>query len=401
MNYTLECLKTVQGCITDTFKQYFLDISSSILLYKHHNINYQQSSTTIYSVITTTSTFKGQELSIDIRLTVSEKLAIFQFYSILSIYLIRLFPYDNRFSRFLNKLYTKKFDEPIPTVSVIFPITIDMSILPTQNPNYKLIKNYKLTNLYEYCPIIKLSCLEIGNNIGIIKSKNGFIILVLNTKIPKFINLRCYNVPTELEFEILLDIALENIGRKAFEDLIFNSLEAYSSQTSYISGLKNLGNSCYMNAVLQCIVSIPHFQLFFETVSRIYNFNFDSLTYPLLCATFKLFRQLRFNDPSDTQIKEFKAAISAYNSNFEGYDQQDSNEFFQCFLTSLNEEFLGFFNNCPRYSTATIANNQESSIVQLLNSGYFNNLFLGYSSTRIKCKNCKKIEFNSFPMTSL
>ncbi|KXN74398.1 cysteine proteinase [Conidiobolus coronatus NRRL 28638] len=270
-------------------------------------------------------------------------------------------------------------------------------------PNtFRMKNNYKLTRYFEYCPIINIDYSEIYVNCGFIEITNGCLILLVESRVLKFIKSKYSKLPTKPEFEILLDIIYENICHNNYEDIYFEDKDSRTYKAPYTTGLKNLGNTCYMNSALQCILNNPHFQLFFDTVSRIDKFQFNLFTYPLLNATFELFKRLKLNKSLLNQIKEFKRAIGNYSPRFKNFNQQDSSEFLQCFLEHLNDEYILYFSNCPKNTTPTKKDN--SVIVQAYQKdriGYFSNLFNGLITNCITCGICNRYDYVTSSIVNL
>ncbi|CAG8507118.1 14042_t:CDS:10, partial [Dentiscutata heterogama] len=104
------------------------------------------------------------------------------------------------------------------------------------------------------------------------------------------------------------------------------------------SGLKNLGNTCYMNATLQCLRTIPELQ---ESLNRFPN----SVTSPDLQITLTtslrdLYKQLNRTTESYVPFTFLQALRSAFpqfdQRNANGYMQQDAEECWTQIVTSLN-----------------------------------------------------------------
>lgn len=401
MNSSPNELIKVQKSVTEDFSQCAFDISVSIFTYKNYGIKGQQSSNTvIYSTMFSSTTFEGDILEIHIQFTTIEQHNIIHFYSILSTYIAQLFPKSKRFSNYLNNSYTKALKDFVSTPSKELYINLDISVLPKSSSTFNLVRNKKPANIFEDCPVVKLSYLEINSDIRIVKAESGFFILVQNAQIQKIVNLKCYTVPTKLEFEILLSIALENIGRNNYEDLVFKSRKIVNNQGSYISGFEYLNDTSNLNVAIQYIACNIQFQLFFETVSRIDNLKFSYRTYPLLCATNVLFQHLGLNVSSYRYADEFKKAVLAYSRILEDHDQKDSSEFLQCFLYDLNQEFLRYFSNCPIYSATVIPTKSDViEAIQLLNNRNFSGLSPRSDSTHEKCEDWRKSESNNFAMS--
>ena len=112
------------------------------------------------------------------------------------------------------------------------------------------------------------------------------------------------------------------------------------SSCARIAGLRNLGNTCFMNAIIQCLKNTKEFYEFLIAGNVHINPNskFGSngeLTVELI----ELFRQMRY--PSNFKHispKDFKCAVSRHIPDFIDYKQQDAHEFLVRLLDRLHAD---------------------------------------------------------------
>lgn len=112
------------------------------------------------------------------------------------------------------------------------------------------------------------------------------------------------------------------------------------SSCARIAGLRNLGNTCFMNSMLQCLKNTREFYEFLIAGNVHINLNskFGSngeLTIELI----ELFKQMRY--PSNFKHispKDFKCAVSRHIPDFIDYKQQDSHEFLVRLLDRLHAD---------------------------------------------------------------
>uniref|UniRef100_A0A672I420 Ubiquitin carboxyl-terminal hydrolase n=1 Tax=Salarias fasciatus TaxID=181472 RepID=A0A672I420_SALFA len=103
-----------------------------------------------------------------------------------------------------------------------------------------------------------------------------------------------------------------------------------------LTGLKNIGNTCYMNAALQALSNCPPLTQFFLECGGLVRTDKK----PALCKSYqKLVTDLwHKNRPSYVVPTNLFQGIKAINPMFRGYSQQDSQEFLRCLMDQLHEE---------------------------------------------------------------
>lgn len=123
-----------------------------------------------------------------------------------------------------------------------------------------------------------------------------------------------------------------------------NGEEMRQVSGSFLKGLKNLGNSCYLASVLQGIIHMKQFQ---EAVSLLANSHFIQCTLKgpecILCQLLKIYNAVA-SDQSHQCLAPWmmKNLIGKKNSDFRNSQQQDSFELFQVLLQLFSkEELLG------------------------------------------------------------
>uniref|UniRef100_A0AAZ3SJD4 Ubiquitin carboxyl-terminal hydrolase n=1 Tax=Oncorhynchus tshawytscha TaxID=74940 RepID=A0AAZ3SJD4_ONCTS len=103
-----------------------------------------------------------------------------------------------------------------------------------------------------------------------------------------------------------------------------------------LTGLKNIGNTCFMNAALQALSNCPPLTQFFVECGGLVRTDKK----PALSKSYqKLVSDLwHKNRPSYVVPTSLFQGIKAVNPMFRGYSQQDSQEFLRCLMDQLHEE---------------------------------------------------------------
>ncbi|XP_018595977.1 ubiquitin carboxyl-terminal hydrolase 20 isoform X1 [Scleropages formosus] len=103
-----------------------------------------------------------------------------------------------------------------------------------------------------------------------------------------------------------------------------------------LTGMKNIGNSCYMNAALQALSNCPPLTQFFLDCGGLVRTDKK----PALCKSYqKLITELWHKKrPSYVVPTSLAHGIKLVNPMFRGYAQQDTQEFLRCLMDQLHEE---------------------------------------------------------------
>lgn len=181
-------------------------------------------------------------------------------------------------------------------------------------------------------------------------------------------------------------------------------------------GLTNLGNSCYMNSSLQCLVHVKELAAFF--VSGEYRKDINK-TNPIgyggnVAEAFaELVRHLYCDHLGAFSPSAFKSTVGRYNRAFAGYIQQDSQEFTAFLLDSLHEDLNRVVDKPqtekPELPDDKIADpaaikelaNQCWDLHRKRNDSVILDLFTGLYKSTVVCPECSKVSVTFDPFSDL
>ncbi|XP_068172910.1 ubiquitin carboxyl-terminal hydrolase 2-like isoform X2 [Antennarius striatus] len=113
-----------------------------------------------------------------------------------------------------------------------------------------------------------------------------------------------------------------------------------SKSAQGLVGLKNLGNTCFMNSILQCLSNTHNLRDYCLHSSHRRDLNNNSRTNTALMEEFAKLLQTMWTSSSSEAVSpsEFKTQIQRYAPRFMGYNQQDAQEFLRFLLDGLHNE---------------------------------------------------------------
>ncbi|XP_056641329.1 ubiquitin carboxyl-terminal hydrolase 2-like isoform X3 [Diorhabda carinulata] len=135
----------------------------------------------------------------------------------------------------------------------------------------------------------------------------------------------------------------DSSGERALNNYsTIRSFEGVPQKSLGLNGLKNIGNTCFMNSVIQCLSNTRWLLEYLKKDAYIRDINtsISSMKGALIKAFAEVIKELWSEDGSDRVVNtaSLKSQIQRFAPRFMGYAQQDAQEFLRYLLEGLHED---------------------------------------------------------------
>ena len=207
---------------------------------------------------------------------------------------------------------------------------------------------------------------------------------------------------------IILEINENNVWPS--DKLKKENLNKIKDKNLNLVGLNNIGNTCYMNSILQLFLNnLEIKKIFLEQGAQeekffefIINKKGNKKNGELITEFIDLLKEKYIKNKKTITPKKFKEICGNYNSTFKGYDQQDAHDFYTFLVDNLHEE-----TNIKSSSNKKYEMKEESDTIDTTesdlsneywansireNASYIYDLFFGQMKSKLTCNECNKIK---------
>eukprot|EP00658_Telonema_sp_P-2_P013127 TRINITY_DN1497_c0_g1_i3.p1 TRINITY_DN1497_c0_g1~~TRINITY_DN1497_c0_g1_i3.p1 ORF type:complete len:1055 (+),score=235.32 TRINITY_DN1497_c0_g1_i3:39-3203(+) len=211
-----------------------------------------------------------------------------------------------------------------------------------------------------------------------------------------------------MESQALSDATAQSMSMPPTPHMCLGDVDGSTSHEPGLCGLRNIGNTCFMNSIIQCLVATNQLSAFMLSNQALDEINSTNplghhgaiaqewivLMYRFWCGEFKVIAP-----------KEFKAVISEFAPMFIGYEQHDSAEFLAFLLDGLHEDL----NRVPWTAPAPIKDDDDDKQPEphdvwtnhkQRNDSICVDLFHSLHRTQTDCARCHK-QFTQFEPSAM
>jgi ubiquitin carboxyl-terminal hydrolase 4/11/15 len=351
-------------------------------------------------------------------------------------FLLDIFNLENDHLIYARETVYSHFDDAI--ILDLYPLTIFPHIFcnnPSQINRYSYNQNqinefqissyYSIADLFHY--MIKFFDLQVNiqqMRLWVVEFETSTLPLVI---IPSTLQMIKRKKLISKKKKKLITLSQRGIGSchlmveiKQNDGIYYMDVSSHVLQGSGKVGLNNLGNTCYMNSALQCLMHIPElnyyflYQFFEKELNKdnpLGNAGKVAISFGNLISS--MFDNKYSGNQSSFAPRDFKYTIGHFNSLFAGYHQQDSQEFIAYLLDGLHEDLNRVLKK-PYVEKPELKNGEENdstaikSLAQkcwdahkLRNNSVIVDLFVALYKSTLVCPVCERVSITFDPYNDL
>ena len=165
-----------------------------------------------------------------------------------------------------------------------------------------------------------------------------------------------------------------------------------------LTGLKNLGNTCYMNSIIQCLsnFTLPSQYFLDKTFNRDLNREWSLTKGEVAIEYAELIRALWNGQFRSIAPSDLKRVIGRYNEDFRGYDQQDAHELLSHLIEWLHDdlnEIRGKKNPLPEQKNEGVPDEKAAELAWIteksVDKSFIRETFYGQWRSVLSCPECQ------------
>ena len=205
------------------------------------------------------------------------------------------------------------------------------------------------------------------------------------------------------------------------EKLIKEPLNKIKKKNLSLVGLMNIGNTCYMNSILQLFLNNQEIKDIFlnelrtkEEEAKFYEFiiNKKKANGELFLEFINLLKEKYIKNKKTITPKRFKEICGQYNETFKGFEQQDAHDFYTFLVDNLHED-TNIKSNSNNNQIKEESDTIDTTEIELSNeywansirnnASYIYGLFFGQLKSTLTCSECNKdkLKYENFSALEL
>ncbi|KAK9464025.1 uncharacterized protein V1516DRAFT_669336 [Lipomyces oligophaga] len=223
---------------------------------------------------------------------------------------------------------------------------------------------------------------------------------------------------TTLDTSPSANLSMQTASLRDRQPSIGNSYSTLGETSAGVTGLKNLGNSCYMNSVIQCLAGTTMLARYFLSGAYKQHINLDNKlgAKGILARAFgDLITSLYSDQAGFIAPIHMKKIVGSLRSEFAGSDQQDAQEFLTFLVDGLHED-LNMNGGKERLRPLTEEEERKREKLSVRYGSYVEwnrylksdrsaivNMFQGQYQSQLRCLTCNftSTTYNPFTVLSL